>query len=99
MTYGGGSQCAREDAQWPGLRCLLSIRMIPFFVLRYAPESIYYGQFTHLSDVWSYGITLWEMYTFGDQPYGELTGQEVRLFKLTLTRHYFCPVNAYKVKL
>ncbi|XP_071521228.1 tyrosine-protein kinase HTK16 isoform X2 [Panulirus ornatus] len=43
----------------------------------YAPESIYYGTFTHSSDVWSYGITLWEMYTFGDQPYGDLPGQKV----------------------
>ncbi|XP_068223675.1 tyrosine-protein kinase HTK16 [Palaemon carinicauda] len=43
----------------------------------YAPESINYGTFTHGSDVWSYGITLWEMYTFGDQPYGELPGFKV----------------------
>ncbi|KAK4312305.1 hypothetical protein Pmani_016258 [Petrolisthes manimaculis] len=43
----------------------------------YAPESIYYGTFTHSSDVWSYGITLWEMYTFGDQPYGDLPGHKV----------------------
>ncbi|KAA0203170.1 hypothetical protein HAZT_HAZT003766 [Hyalella azteca] len=44
---------------------------------KYAPESINYGRFTHSSDVWSYGITLWEMYTFGDQPYGQLPGFKV----------------------
>ena len=43
----------------------------------YAPESINYGQFSHASDVWSFGITLWEMYSFGDQPYGEMTGAQV----------------------
>ncbi|KAF2361845.1 Serine-threonine/tyrosine-protein kinase catalytic domain [Trinorchestia longiramus] len=43
----------------------------------YAPESINYGRFTHSSDVWSYGVTLWEMYTYGDQPYGNLPGFEV----------------------
>uniref|UniRef100_A0A6A7G0H4 Tyrosine-protein kinase n=2 Tax=Hirondellea gigas TaxID=1518452 RepID=A0A6A7G0H4_9CRUS len=43
----------------------------------YAPESINFGRFTHSSDVWSYGVTLWEMYTYGDQPYGDLPGYKV----------------------
>jgi tyrosine-protein kinase len=45
---------------------------------RYAPESINYGTFSHASDIWSYGITLWEMFSYGEPPYGELTGAEVR---------------------
>ena len=40
----------------------------------YAPESVNYGTFSHASDVWSFGVLLWEMYTFGDQPYDGMTG-------------------------
>lgn len=43
----------------------------------YAPESYNYGNFSHKSDVWSFGVTIWEMYSFGEIPYGERKGAEV----------------------
>uniref|UniRef100_A0AAR2IIF1 Receptor protein-tyrosine kinase n=1 Tax=Pygocentrus nattereri TaxID=42514 RepID=A0AAR2IIF1_PYGNA len=34
-----------------------------------ALECIHYRKFTHQSDVWSYGVTIWELMTFGGKPY------------------------------
>ncbi|KAL4715130.1 hypothetical protein ACJJTC_012177 [Scirpophaga incertulas] len=34
-----------------------------------SPESILYARFTHESDVWSYGVVLWEIYSRGKQPF------------------------------
>ena len=35
----------------------------------YAPECIYFSRFDSKSDVWSYGVTLWEALSFGAKPY------------------------------
>ncbi|XP_059877027.1 ephrin type-A receptor 1 isoform X3 [Delphinus delphis] len=42
-----------------------------------APEAIAHRIFTAASDVWSFGIVMWEVLSFGDKPYGEMSNQEV----------------------
>ncbi|KAK2850077.1 hypothetical protein Q7C36_008860 [Tachysurus vachellii] len=42
-----------------------------------APEAITYRKFTSASDVWSYGIVLWEVLSYGERPYWEMSNQDV----------------------
>nr|XP_012232402.1 PREDICTED: tyrosine-protein kinase PR2 isoform X4 [Linepithema humile] len=42
-----------------------------------APECISYLKFTSASDVWAYGVTLWEMFSYGFQPWAALTGHQI----------------------
>ncbi|XP_026475323.1 tyrosine-protein kinase transmembrane receptor Ror-like [Ctenocephalides felis] len=45
-----------------------------------SPESVMYGRFTLESDVWSYAVLLWEIYSLGMQPYyGHSNDQVVKL--------------------
>eukprot|EP00036_Acanthoecidae_sp_10tr_P010434 CAMPEP_0182922166 /NCGR_PEP_ID=MMETSP0105_2-20130417/4623_1 /TAXON_ID=81532 ORGANISM="Acanthoeca-like sp., Strain 10tr" /NCGR_SAMPLE_ID=MMETSP0105_2 /ASSEMBLY_ACC=CAM_ASM_000205 /LENGTH=604 /DNA_ID=CAMNT_0025059763 /DNA_START=137 /DNA_END=1951 /DNA_ORIENTATION=+ len=46
-----------------------------------APESLCYNAFSNKSDVWSYGILMWEVVTIGDNPYPEIDSKDV-LMKL-----------------
>eukprot|EP00118_Oscarella_pearsei_P018035 m.182202 g.182202 ORF g.182202 m.182202 type:complete len:1194 (+) comp39289_c0_seq20:59-3640(+) len=41
------------------------------------PESLRDGIFSHASDVWSYGVVLWEIATLGSLPYPGLSNEEV----------------------
>ena len=43
-----------------------------------APEALLHDHFSIKSDVWSYGIFLWELITHGQVPYPEMTATESR---------------------
>lgn len=53
-----------------GGHTLLPVRWMP-------PESIMYRKFTDESDVWSFGVVLWEIFSFGKQPWYGHSNQEV----------------------
>uniref|UniRef100_A0A8C2ING8 receptor protein-tyrosine kinase n=1 Tax=Cyprinus carpio TaxID=7962 RepID=A0A8C2ING8_CYPCA len=42
-----------------------------------APEAIAYRKFTSASDVWSFGIVMWEVMSFGERPYWDMSNHEV----------------------
>ncbi|AWP19609.1 Receptor protein-tyrosine kinase [Scophthalmus maximus] len=42
-----------------------------------APEAIQYRKFTSASDVWSYGIVMWEVMSYGERPYWDMSNQDV----------------------
>ncbi|XP_064650829.1 insulin-like peptide receptor isoform X2 [Lineus longissimus] len=62
-----------RDYYKKGGRGLLPVRWM-------APESLKDGVFTSTSDVWSYGVVLWEMATLAAQPYQGLSNEQVLKF-------------------
>ncbi|KPP58391.1 ephrin type-B receptor 4-like, partial [Scleropages formosus] len=42
-----------------------------------APEAIAFRKFTSASDIWSYGIVMWEVMSFGERPYWDMSNQDV----------------------
>ncbi|RUS83994.1 hypothetical protein EGW08_008255, partial [Elysia chlorotica] len=73
-------------------------RMLP--VRWMSPEAIKYGRFTCESDIWAYGVVLWEIFSFGKQPYYGHSNEEVIHFLdqgILLQRPEDCPSTIYHV--
>ena len=60
-----------------------------------APEAALYNRFTIKSDIWSFGIVLYEIITYGRFPYPGMTNAEV-LEKLPQGYRMGCPANCPK---
>uniref|UniRef100_A0A674GCA7 receptor protein-tyrosine kinase n=1 Tax=Taeniopygia guttata TaxID=59729 RepID=A0A674GCA7_TAEGU len=76
-----------------GGRTMLPIRWMP-------PESILYRKFTTESDIWSFGVVLWEIFTYGKQPWYQLSNSEA-IECITqgreLERPRTCPSEVYAI--
>ncbi|XP_055931940.1 BDNF/NT-3 growth factors receptor-like [Argiope bruennichi] len=78
-----------------GRHNMLPIRWMP-------PESILYRKFTIDSDIWSFGVVMWEIFTFGKQPWYELSNHEVIQHvtsQKVLPRPPSCPEDIYLLML
>ncbi|CAF1027588.1 unnamed protein product [Adineta ricciae] len=66
-----------------------------------APESLRDGRFDTVSDVWSFGVLLWEIATLAEQPYQGYGNEEVvhyvRYGNITLERPLNCPEILHKL--
>uniref|UniRef100_A0A8C9TT36 Tyrosine kinase, non-receptor, 1 n=1 Tax=Scleropages formosus TaxID=113540 RepID=A0A8C9TT36_SCLFO len=74
-------------------------RRIPFAWC--APESLRNGTFSHSSDVWMFGVTLWEMFTYCQEPWLGMSGRQI-LWHVEregerLERPHDCPQELYGV--
>ncbi|GFU71712.1 hypothetical protein TNCV_4412861 [Trichonephila clavipes] len=68
-----------------GRHNMLPIRWMP-------PESILYRKFTTESDIWSFGVVLWEIFSFGKQPWYESSNHEV-ILQVTSQKVLLSPLN------
>jgi len=67
-----------------------------------APESLFLGEYSERSDVWSYGVVLWEVFSYGARPYDECSDGEVLDMvrrRLVLPRPENCPPAVYTLML
>uniref|UniRef100_A0A674NXZ7 Receptor protein-tyrosine kinase n=1 Tax=Takifugu rubripes TaxID=31033 RepID=A0A674NXZ7_TAKRU len=65
-----------------------------------ALESILFRKYTHQSDVWSYGVTVWEMMSYGAEPYNTMRPQDVSdLLEKgeRLSQPQICTIDVYMV--
>lgn len=66
-----------------------------------SPEAVRLNNFTHASDMWSFGVLLWEIYSYGRLPYlGIQVNDVIREVEngLRLPRPDNCPVYMYTLQ-
>uniref|UniRef100_A0A803SMP8 Inactive tyrosine-protein kinase 7 n=1 Tax=Anolis carolinensis TaxID=28377 RepID=A0A803SMP8_ANOCA len=65
------------------------------------PEAALEDEFSTKSDVWSFGVVMWEIFTLGEMPYSKLADEEVlaglQSGKMKLPHPEGCPSKLYKL--
>ncbi|KFP38041.1 Tyrosine-protein kinase SYK, partial [Chlamydotis macqueenii] len=64
----------------------------------YAPECMNFYKFSSKSDVWSFGVLMWEAFSYGQKPYKGMKGGEVAQMierGERMERPEVCPTEAY----
>lgn len=69
------SMILRLNELWQNLDTKYFIYQMPIKWL--ALECIQQRIFTHKSDVWSFGVTVWELFTYGQRPYENVRARDV----------------------
>ena len=78
------------------------------FVLpvRWMAYECFYGKFSQKSDVWAFGVTMWEIFTLAkEQPYNDMSDKQVVEDALKgknreiLAKPNICPLKVYKIML
>ena len=74
--------------------------------VRWMSFECFYGKFSQKSDVWAFGVTMWEIFTLAkEQPYNDLSDKQVVEDVLKgknrqiLARPDMCPLEVYKIML
>lgn len=65
-----------------------------------APEVLNFMRFSSKSDVWAFGVLMWEVFTCGKMPYGRMKNAEVVdmvQHGRVLEKPRFCPSDVYNV--
>ena len=74
--------------------------------VRWMAYECFYGKFSQKSDVWAFGVTMWEIFTLAkEQPKSDMSDKQVVEDTLkgknrkTLARPDMCPLKVYKIML
>ena len=76
----------------------------PLLPIRWMANECFYGKFSEKTDVWAFGVTMWEIFTFAkNYPYQDMSDQEViddaikGPDRMLLGRPDSCPLEVYKL--